>query len=143
MSTFRKEGNESENMGFNKDSIILYKYWMKSGKNIKYEFYDLKGKVLTSVKKATKYWISIGNPDGTLRKDGRFLKGNRDGEWHYYNAIGYKPLQRYIRKGNKKALNIPIMADGTIKSESQYVNDQLDGYFRHYHPNGKISYEGW
>lgn len=107
------------------------------------QFTDNKGKATDIKLPKSKFKFTGLNPNGTIKSEGFFDKGNRIGEWKFYNEFGkLSGIYNYVKDKTDGPYKT-FYENGKVKSEGTYKEDQLHGYFKSYFRNGKLSQEGW
>jgi uncharacterized protein len=77
---------------------------------------------------------------GRLIVKGQYTEGLEEGEW-IYDFINYKELGSY-KSGARFGKWKSFYADGTLKFEGDYIDDNLNGRVNWYWPNGKLKDQG-
>ncbi len=137
------KGN-GQRLFFDKDTTLIAKYFLKGMELEKYEYYDKKGKVLSTAEQS-KGSIALNSVyyDNTPRSEGMEKFGEADGLWKYYNALGYLTSQKHFAKGQTDGDERFFHPDGSLKSLIHHKDDMLDGYYVSFQTNGKFNYLGW
>ncbi|MBP5589159.1 MAG: toxin-antitoxin system YwqK family antitoxin [Bacteroidales bacterium] len=135
---------------------INYLYGKKNGYYYKYEKDPRKGVYLSSVelyagdkKEGVSYFYY---PDGKLKQTIPYNDGKRDGLAKEYDEDGVvitlseyrndrqltrERINRTDRNGIKQGVWKEFYPTGTVKSEANYKDNLLNGYYREYDVNGK------
>lgn len=101
--------NTFEGLGFKKDDVLV-DYW---------EFY---------------------NSDGKLFSKGNFNeKGNRIGEWVWYNLNATINEKANYKDGNLEGANIGFFNNGKINFETNFKNNYLNGSYKLYNTKGALT----
>lgn len=92
-------------------------------------------------RKGVGYFISnnVVNAKGEYQWDNKAKKGL----WQFYNRFGNLSEETmYNAEGKSDGLSKTYYPNGKLKSEMNYINDEVDGPYKNFFDNGNMSYEG-
>ncbi len=122
---------------FSDDGIIAHNIsYYKNGKLL------AEGKYVNQQKDSVwKYYLNeTSNPVVSTET---YVKGIPDGESiTYYPDTGKTAEIVFFKNGKKDGSLTKYFPDGTLMTESNYIDGSPEGKFTHYHPDGKIQIEG-
>jgi antitoxin component YwqK of YwqJK toxin-antitoxin module len=82
-------------------------------------------------------------PNGTLKEEGIYDKGNRTGEWRFYHPNGQlEQIGSYNKEGKEDGIWTWYYATGSLLREDNYFNGKNDGHSVEYDEFGLVVAEG-
>jgi len=141
---FNSSGNlEGENIFY----VNGKKYYVKRFKNegvVSVVHYDEAGKEIgNSGNSGGTFAVKFYFPDGKLRIEGSYLKGQENGAWAYYYHSGRKQSEYQYRKGKLQGVIKEYFKTGETKSIANYDDGELDGYYQEFYGDNHVKEEGW
>lgn len=129
---FAEDGTLSAEVEYKADTIMSYKSFDKSGKQL------AGGGTLNK-----KIVYSTMYQNGNKRAEGEYVNGKREGPWIFYDVYGsIIAKENYVAdKLNGRA--VEYYDNGLRISEVEYEEGFANGYFRGYYKNGEIKTEGF
>lgn len=77
--------------------------------------------------------------NGTVRREGNYVNGKREGEWREYSGggvvVSLENWKENMQSGNQKT----YFPSGDLKAEFYCDSNYVEGPYRWYYPNGKLS----
>lgn len=129
---FSREGNK----------ILQYEY--KNGDLYAYSFFSDNGENLSKgTTENNKLELNGFYSNGNIMVEGIYIKGERDGEWKYYNEYGsLVSFEKYAY--GKISEDHEYFLNGNKRSTVLYnENAELDGYYQSLYIDGSVAYEGY
>jgi len=112
------------------EKIVVEAYADGTPKIVRY--YKGKGTTKTMVKEAFYY------PVGTLRMEGEFKNGKKDGRWISYYQDGTKWSEGYYKDGVNEGKTFTWHENGEKYYEGIYTNGQRSGVWKFWDENGEF-----
>lgn len=138
----------------------------EKNKITKLSCYDLNSKIIyTANPENTKLHFRTYYDNGSIKREGDFVNGSREGEWKEYSGagvitsienwrndvqIGKQRLfhdsgilkaEYSMNNGKVDGIYTAYYADGSIKQTGNYTEGEAHGIWKYYHSNGKIQTE--
>ena len=127
------DGKIYNELEYQKDQIVAYKYYQKDGKIIKEDR-----------RKKSSFKYTGFYPNGSLKLDGIYTENGKSGIWKYYDEYGtLSTEENFNATGELEGQIKNYYPSGTIKDITEYKNGLEDGYYVMYHENGKKKSEGY
>ncbi len=132
--SYNNDGTRYMDMEYNKDLLIRYKY------------YDRTGKVLgEGTRSKGKFNFKGYHPDGGVSVEGTYLdEGSKEGEWKYYFEDGSLDTQENFKNGELSGEQLHYRADGTVLAEYDAYERNGIHYraFKRFYPSGNVRQSG-
>jgi antitoxin component YwqK of YwqJK toxin-antitoxin module len=117
-----------------KDNVPTHLKFMDDANNVVYEKEDASGL----------YNYPLFYSNGVKAVDMKINEnGRREGLLSFYYSTSAKSEDCNYKDGDLVGKSTSYFKDGKLKSEANYVKDQLDGYYRLLFYNGQTNLEGW
>ncbi len=102
------------------------------GGNAKAAYYDQQGKLLSegkldSAEQRTGYWKEF-YPEGNLKAEGSYLKGQKVAQWKYYHDNGQLEQYGMFVNGKPDGIWKWFYEDGQLFRETNYLKGKEDGF---------------
>ncbi len=134
-------GNETY---YDQDGDLYAKVNYKRGKIKEMTFFDKKGEVM---EKKDRSWgkleFVIFYPDRVIKAKGLLKRGDREGEWKFYDKNGVLSAVRHYEDGVKNGVEKVYHDNGQLAYSLNYNEGEEDGYFVYHYRHGKVEKEGW
>lgn len=143
----RHYGNDEELTGeqlFYYDDKVHYKLVYSDNRITEVVYYDLKGNLVERFAEENGVLGGRGfYPDGRLRSEFEYSKGEPSGVWNYYYHSGALESTNEYLNGNLHGQVIDYHPNKSIKSKIHYENGNKHGPYESFFSNGKIESQGW
>lgn len=117
------------------DKTVYIRYFFEGGKLM------AEGKYIEQKKDST--WNYYSSANGKISSKEHYNKGVPVGTWvTYYPETGNIAEEVPYKKGVKHGTWKQYFTDGTLKSEAEYVDGELEGLMTIYHLNGNVEVSG-
>ncbi len=129
--------------GYNSKGAIIRTAVYKKGKLKVAQFFDNNGKLLSTTKGGKNYEMKDMYPNGVVDEVGKIEKNQRQGKFvHRWmnNTLGTE--SEYINDA-MDGLYRKYYYNGQVQDEYYYRQGDLDGYFRRYYKHGQLKAEGY
>ncbi len=125
-------------------SELINERTYKAGKLTKSISYDRSGAVLGKFDVIGRTTVREYYPSGILEAEGDYENGERVGLWTTYSSNGgWRNSTIAYRNGNVDGKYKGYYSNGKVSFEVEYEQGMQHGYAKYWHSNGQIASEGW
>ncbi|MCS6823993.1 MAG: tetratricopeptide repeat protein [Cytophagaceae bacterium] len=138
----KRNGTATE---YDTDGIKLSETDYVDGVIVGYRFYDKKGQVISQSKKQKGEFEFVAyNTNQKKSFEGTYVGNTKKGLWKYYDFFGTLiSEENYDKEGKLQGFEKVYYKSGALKSVTNYKDNEPNGKYTTYYPNGKIKHEGW